>query len=158
MTAAAQPAPGEFKHSTDIEVRFRDTDAMGHVNHAVYLTYAEVARQHYWTHVAPDAAYDDVAFVIAHAALDFHSPARVGEILRVHLRTDWIGRGSFGMTYEIRSRDGDRLVVTATTVLATYDYAARAAMPVPDWMRQGLERAEGRPLPGRPAASGSSRR
>jgi len=139
-----------YVHFADVEVRFRDTDAMGHVNHAVYFTYAEVARQHYWDQVAPEAAYDDVPFVIAHAEADFRSPAHVGEILRVHLRTKWVGHGSFGMDYEIRSLTDHRLIATAVTVLATYDYAAGAAMPVPDWMRRGLERVEGRPLPGRP--------
>jgi acyl-CoA thioester hydrolase len=153
VTAGERAQPGDFKHATDIEVRFRDTDAMGHTNHAVYLTYAEVARQHYWTQVAPDAAYDDVPFVIAHAELDFHSPSRVGEVLRVHLRTNWVSRGSFGMTYEIRGRDDGRLVATAMTVLATYDYSTRAAMPVPEWMRRGLETAEGRRLPGKPESA-----
>jgi acyl-CoA thioester hydrolase len=142
---------GEYRHWTDIEVRFRDTDAMGHVNHAVYLTYAEVARQHYWRLVAPEAAYNDVPFVIAHAEADFSSPAHVGETLRVYLRTLWVGRGSFAMDYEIRSRDEDRLVATARTVLATYDYGAHAAMPVPDWMRSAIARVEGRDVPGKPA-------
>jgi acyl-CoA thioester hydrolase len=36
-----------FKFSTHIEVRFRDLDALGHVNNAVYLTYFEIARLHY---------------------------------------------------------------------------------------------------------------
>ena len=34
-----------------IDVRFADTDAMGHVNNAVYLTYCEIARIRYWTDV-----------------------------------------------------------------------------------------------------------
>ena len=43
--------PGEFKHRVRITVRFADTDAMGHVNNAVYLTYCEIARIRYWTDV-----------------------------------------------------------------------------------------------------------
>jgi acyl-CoA thioester hydrolase len=34
-----------------IDVRFADTDAMGHVNNAVYLTYCEMARIRYWSDV-----------------------------------------------------------------------------------------------------------
>ena len=30
---------GDFRHRRSVEVRFADTDAMGHVNNAVYLTY-----------------------------------------------------------------------------------------------------------------------
>ena len=34
-----------------IEVRFRDLDALGHVNNAVYLTYLESARVAWWLHL-----------------------------------------------------------------------------------------------------------
>ncbi|MEA2609282.1 MAG: Thioesterase-like superfamily, partial [Chloroflexota bacterium] len=36
--------PGAFSHRVEIVVRFADTDAMGHVNNAVYLSYMETAR------------------------------------------------------------------------------------------------------------------
>ena len=42
---------GDFAHTVEIDVRFADTDAMGHVNNAVYLTYCEMARIRYWTDV-----------------------------------------------------------------------------------------------------------
>ena len=35
-----------FEH--EIEVRFRDCDALGHVNNAVYLTYLGQARFAHW--------------------------------------------------------------------------------------------------------------
>ena len=40
--------PGDFGHRHEIAVRFADTDAMGHVNNAVYLTYVESARVAWW--------------------------------------------------------------------------------------------------------------
>ncbi len=141
-----------FDHYTDIEVRFRDTDAMGHVNNAVYLTYLEVARQAHWKTFAAHVNYDRVPFVVARATLDFRSPAAVGETIRVGLRVDWVGRSSFGLSYELRERDSGRLVAEAATVLVTYDYDAKRAMPVPDWLRSGLTRSAGRTLPDRPAS------
>ena len=39
---------GPFRHSVEIVVRFADTDAMGHVNNAKYLTYFEIARVAYY--------------------------------------------------------------------------------------------------------------
>jgi acyl-CoA thioester hydrolase len=139
-----------FTHSAEIEVRFRDSDAMGHVNNSVYLTYLEVGRQSYWKRLAADVPYDRVPFVLAHAELDFRSLAHTGETLRVLLRTSWVGRSSFGMAYEIREAVSGRLVVEATSVQVTYDYEQHAAMPVPDWLRRGLESVEGGPLPARP--------
>jgi acyl-CoA thioester hydrolase len=140
----------EYKHHTDIEVRFRDTDALGHVNNAVYLTYREVGREAYWARVAPDVAYDRVPFVLANCDIAFRSPSYTGETLRVFQRTIWVGERSFAIKSEIRERDSERIVATATSVLVTYDYAKRAAMAVPDWLRRGLESVEGGPLPDRP--------
>ncbi len=50
-TADPRDLPGPFRHRVEIVVRFADTDAMGHVNNAVYLTYCEMARIRYWTDV-----------------------------------------------------------------------------------------------------------
>jgi len=38
-------------YTTEIDVRFRDIDAMGHVNNAVYATYIEQARTEYFRDV-----------------------------------------------------------------------------------------------------------
>ncbi len=43
--------PATSGTASSIDVRFADTDAMGHVNNAVYLTYCEMARIQYWSDV-----------------------------------------------------------------------------------------------------------
>jgi len=40
--------PSEYAFRHVLHVRFRDCDAMGHVNHAVYLTYFEQCRLTFW--------------------------------------------------------------------------------------------------------------
>ena len=40
-----------FRYVRRIEVRFRDLDALGHVNHVVYLTYVEQVRTQYFQDV-----------------------------------------------------------------------------------------------------------
>ena len=42
---------GEFAYEHPIEIRFVDTDAFGHVNNAVYLSYFEAARAGYYAAV-----------------------------------------------------------------------------------------------------------
>jgi len=139
-----------FRVWADVDVRFRDTDAMGHVNNAVYVTYLEVARQVYWRRVEPERAYDRVPFILAHASLDFRAPATVEDALRVLVRTAWIGRSSFGTRYEIRDRAARRLFVTAESVQVTYDYGAQRSIPIPDAIRRAFEAIEGGPLPDKP--------
>ena len=144
----------EFPVFTDIPVRFRDTDAMGHVNNAVYLTYLEVGRQAYWERLVEgldqDRGYENVPFVLAHASIDFRLPTTTDSVVRVHLRTHWMSRSSYGMCYVLTEKGSGRVVAEAETVQVTYDYAAGRSMPVPAWLRQRTEVLEGRPLPQQP--------
>lgn len=144
--------PGSFRVWEDIPVRFRDTDAMGHVNNAVYLSYLEVGRQAYWQRFSKPQSYDRVPFVLAHVGIDFRAEALVGEVVRVYLRTTWLSRSSFGMQYELHARDSGRLLVEAESVQVTYDYGTKSSIAVPEWLRAELEGVEGRTLPPRPRA------
>ena len=141
-----------FWHRTDVQPRFRDTDAMGHVNNAVYLTYLEVARQAYWEHVAPEVPYDQVPYVMGRATLEFLSPARLGDALEVCQHVAWMSRSSFAIESEIRDKNTARLLLHATCVVVTYSYAERRSIPIPAWLRAAVEKAERRPLPAKPAA------
>ena len=141
-----------FRVTHDLVPRFRDTDAMGHINNAVYVTYIEVARQEYWRTFSREQDYRRVPFILAHVSIDFRSEALVREVLTLAIRCGGIGTKSFTFDYEIRERDSDRLVVEASSVQVCYDYTAKQSVPVPDELRRGLEAFEGRDLPPTPRA------
>lgn len=126
--------------------RFRDTDAMGHVNNAVYVTYLEVARQEYWRAYRSGADYRTVPFILARVEVDFRSEALVHETLELAIRCSHIGNRSFGFAYEIREAATRRLVVAATSVQVFYDYALKQSIPCTPEQRESLEAFEGRPL------------
>jgi acyl-CoA thioester hydrolase len=130
-----------FRYSHPVEVRFRDCDALNHVNNAVYFTYLEVARFAYWRDVVGDASVSALNFIIAHAECDYRAAAASGERLAVRLAITHLGRSSFTFEYEIAGQDG-RLVATARTVQVMYDYAAGRPMPVPDALRARVEQFE----------------
>lgn len=138
--------PATYSVHVDIEPRFRDTDAMGHVNNAVFVTYLEVGRQAYWKRVTEDV-YDTVPFVIAHIDIDLRSPVTIGEIVRVALSIEWVSRSSFGMRYRLTEAASGRLVAEARTVAVTYDWDSESSIPVPAPLRQRFEEIEGRRLP-----------
>ncbi len=126
--------------------RFRDTDAMGHINNAVYVTYLEVARQEYWRAFSGAVDYRQVPFILAHVTCDFRSEALMNEALEIGIRCEWIGNKSFAFGYEIREQASARRVVEATSVQVCYDYARKRSIPVPDDLRRQLEAFEGRAL------------
>ncbi len=126
--------------------RFRDTDAMGHINNAVYVTYLEVARQEYWRTFKHDDNYRVVPFILAHVDIDFRSEALMHETLELCIRCSYVGGKSFGFEYRIRELASQRLVVAAKSVQVFYDYTLKTSMPCPDDMRARLESFEGHPL------------
>ena len=142
MTAPAMP----FSVRHDLHPRFRDTDAMGHINNAVYVTYLEVGRQEYWKRIDASRDYRSVPFILAHVTCDFRSEALVSDVLEVGVRCEWIGVKSFAFAYEIREKTSRRLVVEAGSVQVCYDYENKRSISMPEWLRSALEAFEGRSL------------
>jgi acyl-CoA thioester hydrolase len=126
-----------FSHS--LEVRFRDCDAMGHVNNAVYFTYLEETRFAYWRSLwGPDLqARGTPGIILARAEIDYRRPAKSGEVLEIRLSLDRIGRTSIASSYEIVNQNGD-LIANAKTVLVVYDYATGQPVPVSESIRARL--------------------
>jgi acyl-CoA thioester hydrolase len=123
----------QFSHR--LEVRFRDCDAMGHTNNAVYLTYLEQARFAHWRSLWGFGDTPDLPGVIlARVEADYKRPSRYGDTLEVRLRIAEIGRSSFRYDYEIVDDQG-RTVLTAKTVQVMYDYTTNTPVPIPDSIR-----------------------
>lgn len=122
-----------------LEVRFRDCDAMGHVNNAVYLTYLEEARFAYWRSLwGPDLdARKTPGVILARAEIDYRQAAKYGEMLEVRLALEKIGRTSITSTYEVVNQAGE-LIATARTVLVLYDYLNHQPIPVSEDLRSRL--------------------
>ncbi|MEO5619154.1 MAG: thioesterase family protein [Candidatus Eisenbacteria bacterium] len=135
-----------FSVTRELMPRFRDTDAMGHINNAVYITYLEVARQAYWQELDAQSDYRRVPFILASVKVDFRSEALVRETLELAVRCAWIGTKSFGFDYEIREKSGGRLVVEASSVQVCYDYTAKRSVVMPPELRRRIEAFEGRDL------------
>jgi acyl-CoA thioester hydrolase len=130
-----------FAFSHHVEVRFRDCDPMGHVNHAVYFTYLEQCRFAFWHHVTGAPAGPGARIILVRAECDYRAPAFFGEQLEVRVKVSDIGRSSFTLVYEIVNvATGERLA-DAKTVLVGYDYSAARSMPLSDETRAVLERA-----------------
>jgi acyl-CoA thioester hydrolase len=151
--ADARDIAGDFAHRHLVEVRLSDTDAMGHVNNARYLTYVEIARVAYYEQVTGNALPIGVhgaeeGMILAEIRMTYRSPAFYGETLLVESRVERIGRTSFAMVHRItapESRYGPaRLIAVADSTLVSYDYTAECPIPVPDEWRTAMEAYEGR--------------
>lgn len=135
-----------FNVVVPIEVTFRDTDAMGHANNAVYLSWFENGRFGYWrAMVGDDADYRQVPFVLGRAEVDFRAPAYGGERLRLGVRLSRIGNRSFDLVYRLENAADGRLLAEGATVQVMYDYETGSSMDMPAGFRARLIDIDGDP-------------
>jgi acyl-CoA thioester hydrolase len=117
-----------------IQATLRDTDALGHVNNAVYVNWFEEVRTAYVCARRGITTMDQVDFVLGSIAVQYRSPVYMFETVTMRCTPVRIGRSTWDLAYEGRAGAGDRLVVEGTSTQVHYDYAARKSAPVPaDW-------------------------
>ena len=109
-------------YSVPVEVRFNDIDGMGHVNNALFLTYLEHCRMRFFTEEAGSRSERDFPFILAHAAIDYRSPLKIGHHPVVKMWTSRIGGKSWDFDYEIKDAKTAVVYATAKTVQVAYDY------------------------------------
>lgn len=117
---------------TDVQVRFSDTDAFGHLNNASFAHYDELARIAFLSHI-PEALG---AVILARLAIDFRRQVRFGEAVHVRTEVESIGRTSFGLRQSIMA--GDEIAADARSVIVLFDYDAQKPKPIPAAMRAAL--------------------
>lgn len=102
-------------HKTEIKVRFSELDPYNHVNHAVYVTYFEIARSEALVDAGiplervGEAGYQ---FVVVDLATKFRKPAVAGDTVTVETWLLDVGRAS--------TRWGQR-IVRGDVVLTTQE-------------------------------------
>src|SRR5712691_8518446 len=124
-------------HEIRIPIRWRDMDAYGHVNNAVYLTYLEECRDA-WAQglFGAGGSWD---FVLAHVGIDYRRQLTQadGEVV-VRCRLGSIGRSSIETREEIVMGDGT-LAAEAGSVIVPRDAQADRSRPLTDHERELLQ-------------------
>jgi acyl-CoA thioester hydrolase len=126
-----------FTHT--LQVRFRDLDALNHVNNSVYLTYLEETRIAFMhAHGVGGLSTPDSGTILARCEIDYRHPARLGETLVIEMNVGEVRRSSFEFVYRITRQDDERLIASAKTVQVCYNYALNTPIRVPEAWRQQL--------------------
>lgn len=118
--------------SIEKKIYYYDTDAGGVVYYGNYLKHLEEGRNEFCASKGMDLAKlakSGVEFPVVHVEVDYKSPARYGDTVRIYTRLEKIGGSSLHFYQEIH-RD-DKLLIKARVVWACIDKEFKAR-PVPD--------------------------
>ena len=132
-----------FRSVYEHRVIFRDLDALGHVNNAVYATYFETGRMEY---LAGLPAVDSASLILAEITITYRSPAFLREQLLIGTRVTEVRNSSFVVEGQIEEKQTGRLVATSRSVIVHFDYKLGKSQPVPATWREAFAQFEERPL------------
>lgn len=135
-----------FSFSTDVAVRFAETDAQGIAHNSVYLVWFEVARVAYLDEYAggyPALREKGIEAFVTEARVRYREPARFADQLRIHARCVDVRGARFRFEYVI-VRDDGAPVAEGETRHACVDGQTFRPTRVPDWLRTAIATAEAR--------------
>lgn len=120
-------------YELQVGVRWRDSDALGHVNNAVYLTYLEEGRDAFYLNVLGDPIY-----VVVRLEIDFRAEVRrEDKTVTVRIGVDRVGSTSLTTNETIRTQDGE-VAAEARVVTVRWDALRRQAVPFSAEQRAAL--------------------
>lgn len=135
--------------TTSIDVRFYELDPYGHVNHAVYLNYFEVARIELLDSLGWGLSrLQELGYhlVVVEAALSFRAPAVAGDRLTVHSQLGELKRATAVWHQQIVRHRDDQAIADNRVRSTVTDLAGRPR-PAPSELLEAL-----RPLQPSPVA------
>jgi acyl-CoA thioester hydrolase len=132
-----------FRYVRRLAVRFGDLDALGHVNHVVYLAYVEQVRTQYFQEVLGIEVPAGLTWVIARVSCDYLLPLAFGDLVDVGWRLSRLGRAS--ADYEFVLVRGAEIVARGDGVLVNSDARAARSAPIPSAWREAAAAFDGIP-------------
>jgi acyl-CoA thioester hydrolase len=135
-----------LKHKTRIQIRFKDIDALGHVNNANHLSYIENARVEYFKEiVGSNINWAETGIILASVKIDYRQPILLNDDVYVYTGVTKIGSKSFKLNNVIVKTVGDRESVLAETeaVMVCYDYNNKTTITVPAAWAEAFRSYEG---------------
>jgi acyl-CoA thioester hydrolase len=132
-----------FSFSTDVKVRFAETDAQGIAHNSNYLVWFEVARVEYLEqHAGGYGRLRELGLeaLVLESHVRYVKPARFDDRLVVHARCVDVKGARFRYEYAIE-RDGV-VIADGWTAHATVDGTTLRPTRVPTWLRDAIASAE----------------
>jgi acyl-CoA thioester hydrolase len=123
----------------EIQVRFSDLDVMGHVNNAIYLSYFEMTRVHYFKELLGETwDWKTAGVLLVRNEIDYLIPILLHQQPKIKMHLIEIGTKSFQLGYEIYV--GEILHTKGSSVLVCFNSVTQKTIAVPNSMSIALNK------------------
>lgn len=140
MTASTRPE--DFGFFFEIQTRWADLDALGHVNNTNFFVFDESARLEYFGELMRSDAefWKSRGLILARIEADFIAQLHHPATLRIGFRIARMGRSS--MQTQAGMFSGDRLIAVTRGVVVWFDYRQQKPQPLPEDVRAMIRSRE----------------
>lgn len=126
-----------FKQKTPIQIRFKDIDKLGHVNHANHITYFELARMDYFEVFAGNDIkidWENEGVILAKIEMEYKQPILLEDKVFAYTWVSRLGSKSFDMACSIvRIQNKIEMeVAKGFATLVCFNYKTRESINVPE--------------------------
>ena len=128
----------DFDFWSSLKTRWRDMDALGHLNHAIYLEYMETARVDVYIQLGFSGVRKDMDESTILGSMDVHYLSQVKHpaSLDVGHRICRVGSKSFDFLAAIFKENEEKPVCSALFKMVAFNYDLNKAILVPDLIRE----------------------
>lgn len=119
-----------------IEPRYSETDAMGHIGNTTLPVWFEHARNPLFKLCHPSLTREDWPLIVAKVEVNYRQQTYYDYPVTVKSWVKSIGGKSFAFYQELHQQG--KLTATGETVLVWFDYASATTHPIPDDVRARL--------------------
>ena len=131
-----------------LKIRFGDIDRAGIVYYPRFMHYFHVALEEFFVHEL-DIEYHTVVekyrlgLPTVHLETDFSRPFSYGDDIEVEVSVRHIGRSSIAFGYRVFKEGESDARIVAHNVTVCLDMDSFKKVPIPDWLKQRLEKQTG---------------
>lgn len=120
----------------ELEPRFSDTDALGHISNTTLPVWFEQARTPVFRIFHPTLEAETWPLIIARLEIDLLAQSYWHIPVKIKTGIGKIGNSSFHVVQE--AWQGDKQIARGVAVLIHFDYESEKALPIPDDIRAKL--------------------
>jgi acyl-CoA thioester hydrolase len=122
-----------------VQARFGETDALGHINNTSYFVYLEEARIRFFESLGYSMELNDWKFILASAKCDFVSQGYFDQLLTVKTYVSRIGSKSFQLEHDIVCSQTQQLIAKGNAIIVYYDFKNQKSDVLPELLKEGLK-------------------
>ncbi|PRQ05784.1 acyl-CoA thioesterase YbgC [Enhygromyxa salina] len=128
-------------------VAWGELDALGHVNHTVFLRWLENVRFAWFERVGIAALMREsqgaMGPILARISVDYRAPVGFPDTILANARCAKLGRSSLTLRSRVWSEQQQAIVAEGEVVVVMLDYEGQRSAPIPEVIRAAIRACDG---------------